>query len=82
MKSFSIIVPSMLLSVSNASASVGMGVERLGFMTLFFFAFGILIVLYQFTPGLMLIGRLLKEMFSSIDVKVSDAGTKKSSIQQ
>lgn len=81
MKFFSIIVPSMLLSVSNASASGGMGVERLGFMTLFF-AFGILIVLYQFTPGLMLIGRLLKEMFSSIDVKVSDAGTKKSSIQQ
>jgi len=55
-------------------------VEGLGLMTSLFIAFGILIVLYQFIPGLVLIGRLLKEMFPSIDGKVTDASSKKATI--
>ena len=76
MKSLSIIVLSLLATVSCALASGGTEVEGLGLMTSFFIAFGSLIVLYQFIPGLMLIGGLLKEIFSSIDEKVTDASSK------
>jgi len=76
MKNLSIIVLSLLVTVSCALASGGTEVEGMGLMTSFFIAFGVLIVLYQFIPGLMLIGRLLKELFSSIDEKVTDASNK------
>jgi hypothetical protein len=76
MKTLSIIVLFLLVTVSYALASGGTEVEGLGLMTSFFIAFGVLIVLYQFIPGLMLIGRLLKEIFSSIDEKATDASSK------
>jgi hypothetical protein len=76
MKTLSIIVLTMLVTVSYALASGGTEVEGLGLMTSFFIAFGVLIVLYQFIPGLMLIGGLLKELFSSSDEKVTDASRK------
>jgi hypothetical protein len=76
MKTLSIIVLFLLVTVSYALASGGTEVEGLGLMTSFFIAFGVLIVLYQFIPGLMLIGGLLKEIFSSIDEKVTDASSK------
>jgi hypothetical protein len=76
MKTLSIIALSLLISVSYALASGGTEVKGLGLMTSFFIAFGVLIVLYQFIPGLMLIGGLLKEIFSSIDEKVTDASSK------
>jgi hypothetical protein len=66
----------MLVTVSYALASGGTEVEGLGLMTSFFIAFGVLIVMYQFIPGLMLIGGLLKELFSSSDEKVTDASRK------
>ena len=72
MKTLSMIVLSLLVTVSCALASGGTEVEGLGLMTSFFIAFGVLIVLYQFIPGLMLIGGLLKELFSSADEKVTD----------
>jgi hypothetical protein len=76
MKTLSIIVLSLLVTVSYALASGGTEVEGLGLMTSFFIAFGVLIVMYQFIPGLMLIGGLLKELFSSSDEKVTDASRK------
>ena len=76
MKTLSIIVLSLLITVSCALASGGTEVEGLGLMTSFFIAFGALIVLYQFIPGIMLIGGLLKEIFSSIDEKATDASSK------
>jgi hypothetical protein len=76
MKTLSIIVLTLLVTVSYALASGGTEVEGLGLMTSFFIAFGVLIVLYQFIPGLMLIGGLLKEIFSSSDEKVTDASRK------
>jgi hypothetical protein len=66
----------MLVTVSYALASGGTEVEGLGLMTSFFIALGVLIVMYQFIPGLMLIGGLLKELFSSSDEKVTDASRK------
>jgi hypothetical protein len=76
MKTLSVISLSLLVTVSCALASGGTEVAGPGLMTSFFIAFGVLIVLYQFIPGLMLIGRLLKELFSSIDGKVTDASNK------
>jgi hypothetical protein len=76
MKTLSIIVLSLMVTVSYALASGGTEVEGLGLMTSFFIAFGVLIVMYQFIPGLMLIGGLLKELFSSSDEKVTDASRK------
>ena len=73
MKTLSIIVLSLLVTVSYAWASGGTKVEG---MVSFFIAFGVLIVLYQFIPGLMLIGRMLKEIFSPNDEKVMGAGNK------
>ena len=76
MKTLSVIVLSLLVTVSYSLASGGTDVEGLGLMTSFFIAFGVLIVLYQFIPGIMLIGGLIKEIFSSIDEKATDASSK------
>lgn len=75
MKTLSIIILSLLASISYALASGGTEVEGLGLMTSFFIVFGVLIVLNQFIPGLMLIGGLLKGLFSSIDEKATDANS-------
>ena len=72
MKTLSVISLSLLVTVSCALASGGAEVEGPGLMTSFFIAFGVLIVLYQFIPGLMLIGGLLKELFSSANEKATD----------
>jgi len=40
-------------------------------MTAFFIAFGVLIVLYQFIPGLMLFTETLKKIFLSTAKKIS-----------
>jgi len=76
MKSFSILVLFLLVTVSYALAYGGTEVEGLGLMTSFFIAFGVLIVLYQFIPGLMHIGGLLKEIFSLTDRKITGASNK------
>lgn len=76
MKTLSIIVLSLLVTVSCALASGGTEAEGLGLMTSFFIAFGVLIVLYQLIPGLMLIGGMLKEIFSSIDGKATGTDSK------
>jgi len=76
MKTLSMIVLSLLVTVSCALAAGGIEVEGPGLMTSFFIAFGVLIVMYQFIPGLMLIGRLIKELFTSIDGKATDASSK------
>jgi len=76
MKTLSIFGLTLLLTVSYALASGGTEVEGQGFMASFFIAFGVLIVLYQCIPGLILIGGLLKELFSSFDEKATDASNK------
>lgn len=70
MKTLSMIALSLLTTVSNALASGGAEAEGLGLMTALFVAFGVLIVLQQFVPGLMLLGGMLKGMFSPTAKKV------------
>jgi hypothetical protein len=77
MKKMSTIVLSLLVTVSYALASGGTEVEGLGPMTAFFIAFGVLIVMYQFIPGLMLFGEMLKGVFLQVDRKVSEVGRNK-----
>lgn len=72
MKTFSIIGLLLLVSISYALASGGTEVEGLGPMTAFFIAFGVLIVLYQFIPGLMLFAEMLKKVFLSTARKVTE----------
>jgi len=73
MKTISIIGLLLLVSISYALASGGPEVEGLGAMTAFFIAFGALIVLYQFIPGLMLFTETLKKIFLSTAKKISAA---------
>lgn len=75
MKTISTIVLSLLVTVSCALASGGTEVEGLGLMAAFFIAFGVLIVLHQFIPGLMLLGGMLKGIFSPTDKKVSNVSS-------
>lgn len=75
MKTISTIVLSLLVTVSNALASGGAEVESLGLMAALFIVFGVLIVLHQFIPGLMLLGGMLRGIFSSTDKKVSNVSS-------
>ena len=75
MKTISTILLSLLVTVSNALASGGTEVESLGLMAALFIIFGVLIVLHQFIPGLMLLGGMLKGMFSAADKKVSNVSS-------
>jgi hypothetical protein len=61
----------LLVSISYALASGGTHVEGLGPMSAFFVAFGVLIVLFQFIPGLMLFAEMLKKISLSTARKVS-----------
>jgi len=74
MKTISTILISLLVTVSYALASGGNEVEGLGLMTAFFITFGVLIVLSQLIPGLVLLGGMLKVIFSSADTKVIGVG--------
>jgi hypothetical protein len=76
MKTISTIVISLLVTVSYALASGGNAVEGMGLMTVFFITFGVLIVLSQFIPGLVLLGGMLKVIFSATDTKVIGVGNK------
>jgi hypothetical protein len=66
MKTISATVLSLLITVTRALASSGGGEgESLSLMATFFIAFGILIVMFQFIPGIMLFVGMLKGIFSS-----------------
>lgn len=77
MKTISTIGLILLVSISYALASGGPEIEGLGPMTAFFIAFGVLIVLYQFIPGLILFAEMLKKAFLSTARKVSEVGRNK-----
>lgn len=45
--------------------------EGLSLLATFFIAFGILIILFQLLPGLMLFGGMIKGLFSSAEKKIN-----------
>ena len=57
---------SLMITATQAMASAGSEqMEGVGLLTTFFIAFGILIVLFQFLPGMALFLGVLKGIFSS-----------------
>jgi len=75
MKTISTIVLSLLVTVSNVLASGNAEAEGLGLMSALFIAFGVLIILQQFIPGLLLLGGMLKGIFSPTDKKVPNVSS-------
>jgi len=76
MKTLSTIVISLLVTASIALASGSTEIEGLGLMGALFIAFGVLIVLYQFIPGLMLLGGMLKGIFAPTGKKAPNVSSK------
>jgi hypothetical protein len=76
MKNIIKIVLSLLVTVSYALASEGSKVEGLGLMATFFIAFGVMIVIFQFIPGLLLLSGMLKGIFSTSVKKVPVTNSK------
>jgi hypothetical protein len=67
----------LLVSISYTLDFGGTEVEGLRPMAAFFVTFGVLIVLYQFIPGLMLFAEMLKKIFLSTTSKVPETGRDK-----
>lgn len=70
------IVLSLLVTATYALAAGGTEAEGLGFMTILFIAFGVLIVMFQFVPGLMLFATMLRGIFSPRDKKAPAINSK------
>lgn len=65
---------SLMITGTQALASVeGAGTEGMGLLATFFIAFGVLIVLFQFLPGMALFLGILKGVFSSKAAKSAEA---------
>jgi len=70
MRTVSATLVSLLITATRAMAMGGAGEsEGLGLLATFFIAFGILVVLFQFIPGIMLFAGMLKGLFSAGDAK-------------
>ena len=66
MKAISATVVSLMITGTQAMASTGgASGEGMGLLATFFIAFGVLIVLFQFVPGIALFLCMLKGIFSS-----------------
>ena len=75
MKTASATILSLVITVTQALASGGGDGEGLSLLATFFIAFGVLIILFQFIPGLLLFGGMLKGLFSSADKKTKASAT-------
>ncbi len=65
---------SLMITGTQAVASGGgSSGEGLSLLATFFIAFGVLIVLFQFVPGVMLFVGMLKGLFSPEDKKTGEA---------
>lgn len=67
-------VLALFITGTQALASAGGGEgEGLGLFAMFFIAFGILIILFQFIPGIMMLGGMLAGLFKSSEKKPGEA---------
>ncbi len=70
MKTMSATMLTLLATTSQAFASGGTsGAEDLSLLAVGFISFGVLIVLFQFVPALLLIGGMLAGLFKSDEKK-------------
>lgn len=65
MRAISALLVSLIITASQALAAGGAPEsEGLGLLAIFFIGFGVMIVLFQFIPGVMLMAGMLKGLFS------------------
>ncbi len=65
MKAISAIITSLMITASQALAASGTaGGESLGLLAMLFIGFGVMIVIFQFIPGILLMFGMLKGIFS------------------
>lgn len=70
MKTVSATIFSLAITATQALASAGSSDgESLSLLATFFIAFGALIILFQFIPGILLFFAMLKGLFSSAEKK-------------
>ncbi|QEM67609.1 hypothetical protein FO488_05215 [Geobacter sp. FeAm09] len=75
MKTVSATLLSLMITAGTAlAAGGGAEGEGLSLLATFFIAFGILIVLFQFVPGIMLLVGMLKGAFSASGKKAQETG--------
>lgn len=73
MKTVYSIVLSFVITGAQALASGGAGEGgELGFLSMFFIAFAVLIVIFQFVPGFLLFFGMIRGLFSSADKKPAE----------
>lgn len=55
---------SLMITATRALASAQGATEGMGTMATFFIGFGVLIIVFQFVPGIMLLAGILKGIFA------------------
>lgn len=74
MKAMSAALLSLMITATQALASAGeANPEGIGLLATFFIAFGVLIILFQFIPGIALFVGMLKGIFSSAKKPAEEA---------
>jgi hypothetical protein len=67
----------MITAGAALAAGGGTGGEGMSMMATLFIAFGVLIVLFQFIPGIMLLIGMLKGIFSASEKKTHESFPRK-----
>ena len=79
MKTMSATILSLLIAGTQAMASGNGGnSEGLGFMATLFIGFGVLIILFQTVPAVILLTGMVKGLLASADKKTAEASGKNS----
>jgi hypothetical protein len=74
MKTISTLIVSMLLTVTQAMASGNAGHgEGLGFLAILFIGFGVLILVFQTIPAVLLFAGMLKGLVSPVGNKADES---------
>ena len=77
MRTISAAIISTGFTVTQAFAAGTGANESMSLFVMIFIAFGVLILLFQVVPGLMLFGCMLKGLFTSVTQKSSEVSNRK-----
>ena len=77
MKTISAATLSIGFTVTQAFAAGTGASESMSLFFMFFIAFGVLILLFQFIPGIMLFGCMLKGLFTTVTRKLEKVENRK-----
>lgn len=76
MKAMSATIISLLVAGTQAmAAGNGASNDELGFMATLFIGFGVLILIFQTVPAIILLAGMAKGLFAAVDKKPADANT-------